>query len=235
MSVNELNVDSFTLGGYEGGIVVPKAPANGRPWVWRAEFFGAFDYADRVLLDLGWHIVYYKISDKFGSCMAVNLMKYFHDYMVEEFDLNLQADIFGFSRGGLYATNYTAKFPNDISVLYLDAPVLDLKSWPLGVGKGLGSEHDVELCKEEFSTEDIKQINDIPLNKINALNNAKVPIIIVYGDVDDVVPYEENSGVLINKFNYDIKIICKKGVGHHPHSLENPKEIVDFIVAQHRV
>ena len=40
----------FAVGGRESLLVCPKTPdARGR-WVWRAEFFGAFDAADRLIL-----------------------------------------------------------------------------------------------------------------------------------------------------------------------------------------
>ena len=39
----------FKLDGHECILIVPKEAHPGNPWVWRAEFFGAFDYADRAL------------------------------------------------------------------------------------------------------------------------------------------------------------------------------------------
>jgi hypothetical protein len=54
----------------------------------------------------------------------------------------------------------------------------------------------------------------------------------VCGDADDVVPLEENSGIV--KSRYDalggkMTLILKKGAGHHPHGLEDPSPIVEFI------
>ncbi len=223
----------FQVNGHDCLLIAPKEAAAGKPWVWRAEFFDAFAYADMALLAEGWHIAYCDLHDRFGSPGAVREMKAFHDALVLEMGLSGQADLFGFSRGGLYAVNYTAAYPADVAVLYLDAPVQDLRSWPLGAGKGVGSPRDTELCLAEFGVTDIAEIRDMPVNNIPRLNGAGVPILLVYGDADEVVPYAENGAVLAAGFTGEIKIIPKPGVGHHPHSLEPPTAIVEFIKAHH--
>jgi len=55
----------------------------------------------------------------------------------------------------------------------------------------------------------------------------------VCGLADEVVPYAENTALLaknLKEARGEIKLILKEGVGHHPHSLEDPKPIVDFIL-----
>lgn len=120
---------------YNGRLLIIVQPAKRRaevcPWVWRAEFFDAFPAVDIALLEKGYVIVYYCLSDMYGCPQAVLEMKRAHDFVVKEFSLCEKADIFGFSRGGLYASNYAVKYPNDVSSLYLDAPVMDIRSWPL--------------------------------------------------------------------------------------------------------
>ena len=69
----------------------------------------AFDYADRALLEKGWHIAYMMISDMYGCPESISLMEMFYQYITEEEGLNKKADLFGFSRGGLYSVNYTVK------------------------------------------------------------------------------------------------------------------------------
>ena len=65
------------------------------------------------------------------------------------------------------------------------------------------------------------------------LAKAGIPVIHVFGDSDKVVPYEENTALLAKKYEEaggKIELIRKEGVGHHPHCLEDPKPIVDFIL-----
>ena len=91
------------------------------------------------------------MSDMYGCDKAVELMKQFHDYVVEKYGLNPKPSIFGFSRGGLYSVNYAVKYPNDLSSVYLDAPVLDIRSWP---GGHEGAKHEWEECKAIYGLDD---------------------------------------------------------------------------------
>ena len=71
-----------------------------------------------------------------------------------------------------------------------------------------------------------------PVHKLGPLAKAKIPLLHVVGAADTVVPVEENSAVIVERYRKlggDIKVISKPGVGHHPHALKDPGPIVDFI------
>jgi pimeloyl-ACP methyl ester carboxylesterase len=227
----------FYFKGRQAILVKPRKPIHNSPWIWRAEFFDAFPYADIALLEQGWYLAYYKVSDMFGCPEAIDAMKDFHDFIIEYYQLNPRPVIFGFSRGGLYAFNYAVKRPDMVSVLYLDAPVLDIRSWPGGKGAGKGDAGEWEKCKFVYglSEETAAVFCENPLDKIEILAKAKIPIITVAGDQDDTVPFKENTAVLVEKYKKlggEITLILKNGVSHHPHSLENPKPIVEFILSK---
>ncbi|MCK9641357.1 MAG: hypothetical protein M0R39_15740 [Prolixibacteraceae bacterium] len=57
---------------------------------------------------------------------------------------------------------------------------------------------------------------------------AGFPMLHVVGDVDDVVPFSENTPLFEQKIRKE-QVIHKPGVGLHPHSLQNPQPIVDFV------
>lgn len=171
----------------------------------------------------------------YGAPQSIELMKEFHNFISKAYNLSQKASLFGFSRGGLYAFNYTTKYPETVAVLYLDAPVLDICSWPAGYAKGIGASKEWEECKAIYglTDESAKEYNNNPLNKIEEVAKEKIPIIVVAGDNDKVVPLAENAGILIEEYEElggEIMSIIKKGVAHHPHSLKEPKEIVDFII-----
>lgn len=225
----------FYVNGREAILIEPSEKADGCPWIWRTEFFDAFSYADMEMLKKGWCLAYYRISNQYGSPEAVEMMKDFKDYIVSKYSLSQKVVLFGFSRGGLYAFNYSNKYPKDVSVIYLDAPVLDIRSWPGGKGIGIGSKNDWRQCLEVYGLKEeaILSWEGASVSRGKALINEGIPVIIVAGDSDEVVPFEENGKLLIELFQElggEIKLILKKGIGHHPHSLEDPKEIVDFIL-----
>jgi alpha-beta hydrolase superfamily lysophospholipase len=71
------------------------------------------------------------------------------------------------------------------------------------------------------------------VDRLEPLAKAKVPLLHVYGDADDVVPWEENTGLIADRYRAlggKITLIPKPGVGHHPHGLDDSTPIVEFIV-----
>jgi pimeloyl-ACP methyl ester carboxylesterase len=74
-----------------------------------------------------------------------------------------------------------------------------------------------------------------PVDNLKPLAEAHVPLLHVYGDADDVVPWEENTGLIAERYRKlggSITLIAKPGVGHHPHGLDDCTPIVRFI-AEH--
>ena len=225
----------FKVGTRDALLVKPKAAAEGNPWIWRTEFFGHEPQADIALLNAGWHVAHLKVSDMYGAPAAIAAMSDFHAVVTKEYGLNQRAVLEGFSRGGLYAVNFAEAHPDKTAGLYLDAPVLDLRSWPGGKGKGKGAP---QLWKQALAAygvtdENAKTIPGNPLNHAEALAKAGIPIISVCGDADDTVPMDENTTPFAERFKAaggTIEVIAKPGVNHHPHSLKAPKPIVDFLL-----
>ena len=161
-------------------------------------------------------------------------MREFHDYLVSQYSLNEKTVLFGFSRGGLSSVNYAYKYPEKVAVLYLDAPVLNILSWPAGLGTGIGSEKDWMLCKQCYGLTNGTALSfrGNPIDKAEALAKLGIPIISVCGDADKTVPYNENTQIFAQRYKAaggTISVIVKPGVDHHPHSLENPESIIKFI------
>jgi pimeloyl-ACP methyl ester carboxylesterase len=216
-------------------IVKPKTPAVGNPWIWRTEFFGHEPQGDIALLAAGWHVAYYQISDMYGSPASVGLMEKFHAHATAEHKLAKRVTLEGFSRGGLYAVNFAAANPDKTAALYLDAPVLDLRAWPGGKGKGKGAPREWKqaLAVYGLTEETAATFTGNPIDKTAVLAKAKIPILSVCGTADQVVPFDENTKPFAEKIRSEggvIEVIEKPGVDHHPHSLKDPKPIVDFLL-----
>lgn len=217
--------------GYEVLAAIPKVPAAGRPWAWRTEFFGAFPFADLALLNQGWHVVHITISHRFGGPKAVKVMQRFYEEIRLRLSLSSKMILFGFSRGGLYAQHYAATNPQTVAALYLDAPVVNIGSWPGGLGKGVGSAWDYPRALAAFEIPQAQAYLPIQNAAFLALVNNKLPLLLVAGDSDEVVPWEENGALLEKAYNeagLPVQVILKPGVGHHPHSLTDPAPIVRF-------
>ena len=211
-------------------VVVPKKAAPGRPWIWRPAFFGAFPSVDQALLKEGFHIVYYDLTHLYGSPHGVKLGNDFYAEMVNHYQLASKVTVEGFSRGGLYAFHWAAQNPEKVACLYVDAPVCNVFSWPKKTAPDLWP----DLLKE-WNLKDEEVGEDFQGNVIHLVDKlvaGKVPVMAVCGGVDKVVPYEENLKPVADKYRKAggvIEVIVKPDCDHHPHSLENPEPVVDFI------
>ena len=218
---NHKKIDfSDEVGGRESYIVFPDVPLPDKPWVWRTEFFGAFDTVDLALLNEGWCLAYHKASDMYGCPQAMEYFREFQDMVEHKFVLSPKPVLFGFSRGGLYAVNYALKYPNRVGCLYLDAPVLDMTTWPGFHGETKESRDCMKCYGDAFEN---------PIDKVSELT---VPVILVAGDADDLVPMDKNAQRMYDIYKNaggNVEFIIKGGVGHHPHSLDDPSPVINFI------
>jgi pimeloyl-ACP methyl ester carboxylesterase len=213
--------------------------ALGKPWIWRARFFGHEPQTDIALLQRGFHVVYAEVGGLFGAPPAVARWNAFYAYLVEEHGFDEKTVLEGMSRGGLIIYNWAANNPDKVHCIYADAPVCDIKSWPGGKEKDKSRAGVWAQCLEAYGMTE-EQALTAPVNPIDnlaPLARAGVPLLHVVGDADLVVPVADNTAILETRYkalNGDIHVIHKKGVGHHPHSLKDPKPIVDFILKHAR-
>ena len=72
-----------------------------------------------------------------------------------------------------------------------------------------------------------------PIDRLAPLAKAKIALIHVVGDADDVVPPAENAAIIEERYKAlggIIQTIHKPGVGHHPHGLDDSTAVVKFII-----
>jgi lysophospholipase L1-like esterase/pimeloyl-ACP methyl ester carboxylesterase len=226
---------NFEFKGNACKLVEPKKTAPGAPWVLRARFWGHEPQTDIALLERGFHIAYCDVANLFGGPEAMKRWDGFYDLMTAT-GLSKKVVLEGMSRGGLIIYNWAAKNSKKVAAVYADAPVLDGSSWPGGFGKGKGSKSDWEALKRVYglkTEQEIAGFKGNPIHKIKSIAKGGYPMMHVCGAADEVVPIDENTKPFetgIKAFGGDINVIYKEGVGHHPHSLENPTPIVDFIL-----
>lgn len=225
----------FELADRKVTVVVPAEKATGTPWLWRGEFFGAFPMVDEALLKQGWHVVYMACPNTFGSPDTMDRWERLYEELIGKYRFSRRPVLLGMSRGGLYVYHWAAAHPDKVGLIYGDAPVCDVKSWPGGKGKGKGSVNDWKLFQTVYGLPEEQALawKRNPIDILAPIARARIPIIHVVGDADDVVPYEENTLVLKKRYEGlggPMELIVKAGVGHHPHSLENPAPIVDYIL-----
>lgn len=227
---------NFNVGGRGALLVIPKKPAKGNPWIWRTEFFGVDPQADIALLEKGLHVGYIGVGGLFGAPVALDAMDLYYDFVCENYQLSAKTVPEGFSRGGLYALNWGIRHPDLVACMYLDAPVCDFKSWPGGGGRTRASGKDWRDCLAAYgmSEAEARAYKGNPIDNLKPLADAKIPILVVCGDMHDWVVAIEGNALLLETrykaFGGDVTLIRKPGAGHRPHSLANPAPIVEFVL-----
>lgn len=229
-------MDTFNILGKTGKIVYPNQPNALRSWIWRARFWGHEPQVDLALLEKGFHLVYVDVSNLFGNKEAVKVWNATYKHLITEHQLNKKVVLEGLSRGGLIIYNWAVENLEKVACIYADAPVCDIKSWPGGLGVGNGDKQEWAACLKayELNEKNVAKFQGNPINHAKKIAKAGTPILHVCGNADQVVPMAENT--LLLKKNYEaaggkMELIVKYGIGHHPHSLEDPAQIVNFIIA----
>ncbi|QZT38298.1 SGNH/GDSL hydrolase family protein [Halosquirtibacter xylanolyticus] len=224
----------------QGHIVIPNTPLPGNPWVWRARFPNWHTEMDSILLEKGYHIAFINTNGMLGSPRAMKIWDNFYKHITTNYHLSAKTSLEAVSRGGLFVYNWAKNNVDKVNSIYAEAPVCDFKSWPLGQGKGKGHKETWEKLKKEYGFKNDTEAlayKDIPLNGIEELASAKIPILHMIGLNDRVVPPTENTFLLVDKY---IKhggpatiIPCTKGKqdlwGHH-FPIETPQIGADFII-----
>ena len=225
----------FKIGDADCLVVKPRKTAKGKPWVWRARFWGHEPQTDLALLAKGWHVVYCEVGGLFGSPKAIERWDRFYEFLITQHEFSKKAALEGMSRGGLIIYNWASNNPTKVTAIYGDAPVCDFKSWPGGKGKSKGSPGSWKQCLASYGFNESQALafRGNPIDRLEPLAKAGIPILHIVGDADSVVPITENSNIIEKRYRAlggTIKVIHKKGVGHHPHSLKDPKPIVEFFL-----
>jgi pimeloyl-ACP methyl ester carboxylesterase len=230
----------FQLGENSVTLVAPNDPAPGRRWVWRAEFFDAFPAFDLEMLGRGWWLAYMNVGNTFGCPSAMDRFDVFYRELTEKYGFHRRPVLEGLSRGGLYVYNWAARNPEKVGLVYADNPVCDFKSWPGGRGSGPGSVDDwaaLLRCYGFASDEEALAWSGNPLDQVERIVREGIPLVHVYGDADEVVPWDENTGAMSERvaaLGGSIRTWLKSGALHHPHGPENPAELADWVIAHAR-
>lgn len=212
-------------------VVEPSTPAPNSPWVWRPAFFDAFPAIDMRLLDEGYHIVYFDLTDEWGRPQALDAGEKFYELMTGTYGLNRKVVMEGLSRGGYYSLRWGQLHPESVACLLLDNPLCDLyelkrnDEWWADVIAKWGFEGDGPVYDE---------FRDNAIYNIGVLADNRVPILALSGGSDTIVPYEKNIKIVKDVYlrnGAPIKSIVRPGGGHHPHGLDNPDAVLPYLDA----
>jgi len=222
-------------------VVCPKNPAPGKPWLWRSLFWEAIkkvSNADLKLVDEGYHVVLAH-GDVAGHPKGSANIDAAYELLTTEYGFAKTCSMSSMSRGTLSLFRWASENPEKVNSIYVDNGVLNVLSWPAGKvvpgNKSIanGAPASWEDFKKKFgyaTDEEALKTKESPIDMLEPLAKAGVPILLVCGNKDPAVPYEENDVVLEKRYKAlggDVTVIVEdKG---HSHGMNDPTPVLEFI------
>lgn len=232
---NGFEITETEFEGKKAIIILPEIKKENPSLVLKTEYFNAFPETEIKLLEEGFYLAYIENNNRWGTDEDIDRKARFISFVTQKYSLKEKCVPVGMSCGGIFAIKLGAKYPEKIACLYLDAPVVNYMSCPCGFGKGNSLRETNDEILEALKLDSMARLlayRDMPLDNLHKLAKNNIPAVIVAGDSDMTVPYDEN-GIFVEEIYKKNDIPCevyiKKGCDHHPHGLENPEKIVEFI------
>jgi len=170
-------------------------------------------------------------GESYGSPKGQALMTDLYNELTTKRGFAKKACLLGRSRGGLQMTSWAAAHPDKVAGFAGIYPVIDLRSYP-GLQRAAGS---YELTPKQLE-EKLTEHN--PVAKGDVLAKAKIPLFLIHGDVDKLVPLEPNSAALVEHYKQagttDVAtLVVPKGQGHNMWpGFFRSEELIAFAIRQ---
>ncbi len=222
----------FTFDGHDAVLVLSDETNRTDKWLLRTEYFGAFPEAEIQALKEGYNLAHVNNTTRWCLPEDTERQAAFCRYLHTEYGLNEKCVPVGLSCGGMQAIFLTAEHPECVAAVYLDAPVVNFLSCPGNLGKGIIVAWDEFEAARGMTKMQLAAYRNHPLDRFDDLAAANVPILLVCGDSDMTVPYDENGEYLYNyamAHGMDLTLWLKPGCDHHPHGMPDPADIVNWI------
>ncbi len=221
-----LNGQSFMVKGRHAFIMEPndqnfvddlRGPVAGRPWVFYAPTLKGLpdkseSWLHQQLLDAGVAIAGIDVGEAYGSPTSLQFFDALHQEMTRR-GFSAKPALLGRSRGGLWVSSWAIHKPEQVAGIAGIYPVYDLTSYP-GVEKAAVA---FALSDSEMTAR-LDSLN--PINNVAKLAQARIPVCIIHGTDDRVVPIETNSDALVRAYAQKnasemVELIRVDGQGHN--------------------
>ncbi len=233
VDLNGFDVLDFEFEGREVKLICPQNP-NGKLAL-KMEYWEAYPDVEIKLIERGYHLVFVKNQgSRFLSKPDFDTKARLIKFLSEKYNLNGKCVPIGMSLGGAQAVLFASYYPELISCMFIDAPVVDYSSMRKYISSGRVWENEISKTFPNLKRYELSGFEENPVNMIGLLIENEIPVIMSYGTEDATVPYQFNGALLEEVYEGTelLKVIPVEYRGHHPHGkLDDNTEIVEFIIA----
>ena len=229
---------SFLVAGRPAFVMLPDESkrTTPQPWVMYAPTLPGLPdehekWMHEQILAAGVAVAGIDIGEAYGSPDGQKLYDTFYEELTTRRGFARKCCLLGRSRGGLWNSSWAVHNTEKVAGLAGIYPVFDLSAWP-------GVEHAAPAFK--LSTAELAAQLDRynPIAHIDELAKAKVPVFLIHGDSDEVVPLEQNSAEVVRRYTAAgsadlIQLTVAPGQGHNywP-GFFRCQELIDFVVTR---
>ena len=228
--------ETFDIGGNKAFVYAAPKPAAGKPWLWYAPTLRSLSFAERKMyfeafMNAGISIAGFDLGEVRGSPASTEKFTLFYDEMVKR-GFSAKPILLGQSRGGMMTLAWAFRHPDKVKAWVGIYPVCNLASWPLKNSKA-ATLADYAMTESELVAK-LAEFN--PIDNLKGLLANKVPMFAVHGDSDVVVPYNDNTKLLKERYEagggqISVKIIPGEGHKVAPSFFEC-RELMEFVLRQ---
>lgn len=230
--------ESFLCADRPAFILWPPAElrSDPQPWIFYAPTLPPYpDEAEKWMhqqfLEAGIAVAGIDVGEAYGSPAAREVFETFYQEVTKQRGLAARPCLLGRSRGGLWVSSWAADHPERFAGLAGIYPVFDWRTYP-GVERAAGA---YGLTAKQLA-ERADELN--PIARAEKLAKAGLPVFIIHGDQDTVVPLAENSAALADAYRRAgaeaaIELVIAKGQGHNMwEGFFRCQELIDFAISR---
>lgn len=212
----------------------PNAAGQPKGWVWYAPTLPGLPGKEEQWMfeqfrDAGLAIAGIDVGESYGSPAGRKLFTAFYTEMTKARAFSPTPVLLGRSRGGLMTLSWAAENPDKVAAFAGIYPVCNIASYP-GVAQAAPA---YALTADELQA---RLAEHNPTERLAALAKRGIPLFAIHGDVDSLVPLEQNSGLVKQRYEAlggNMKLVVPTGQGHNMWSgFFQSQELVDFVIAQ---
>jgi ankyrin repeat protein len=234
-----INGEIFDLMGRKAFIMHPAkgteaAEGTPQPWVFYAPALPRYpDENEKAMhqqfLDAGIAVAGIDVGNGYGSPLVFKYFEALWTELVDNRGFSAKAVCLARSRGGLWASSWAIAQPDRIGGIAGIYPAFDYTTYP-GVDKAAPA-YGVEM------NDMIDRVDEFnPIRRAEVLAKAKIPVFMLHGDADSIIPLHENSAALKKVYyNAGVKDLAELAVvPNQGHSVWegyfSHKPLIDFVI-----
>lgn len=192
--------ESFRVHDRPAFIMWPAASKRQTPQPWVCYAPTLPDYPDAAekwmheqFLAAGVAVAGIDCGESYGSPAGVKLFAALHEELTGKRGFAKKPCLLGRSRGGLWVSSWAIAHPDKVAGIAGIYPVFDLTTYP-GLAQAAPA---YGLTARELEA---KLAEHNPIARADVLAKAKLPVFIIHGDQDKVVPLPQNSAALAKRY-----------------------------------